>query len=324
MARQALGASARTGSRRAGQTAILLAMMPSPVLLRSPPPPPLSSLPMNDDYARIERAIHFLRTRVQAQPSLEDAATHLGLSPFHFQRLFQRWAGISPKRFVQFLTLRDAKVLLIQSRSLLETSYAVGLSGPSRLHDLFLTLERMTPGEFKAGAKGMPVHWDVDQTPLGPALFAALERGLCGISFVTRGERQALEELRGRWPEATLVRSPSALRGAFASFRARFRGEPGRPLSLVLKGTPLQLRTWEALLRIPPGQVLAYSDLAALAGAPRAVRAVGTAVAQNPLAGLIPCHRVIRSTGVFGEYHWGEERKLALLGAEYAQAGTPT
>lgn len=271
------------------------------------------------DYARIERAIAFLREHAREQPGLDEVARHAGLSAFHFQRLFQRWAGVSPKRFLQFVTLEDAKPLLLESRSLLDTSLEVGLSGPSRLHDLFLKLERMTPGEFKERARGLTVRWDVAATPLGPALFAALDRGLCGLSFLSGSEEDAVDELRARWPAATLRRDPAAIRPYAETLRARFRGESHRPLSLVLKGTPLQLKTWEALLRIPAGRVAAYSDIATIAGSPRASRAVASAIGANPLAVLIPCHRVIRSSGVIGEYHWGRPRKLALLAVEQAR-----
>ena len=273
------------------------------------------------DYARIERAIHFIRSHVREQPTLKDVAQELGLSEFHTQRLFQRWAGVSPKRFLQILTLQHAKELLAESRSLLEASAEVGLSGPSRLHDLFLGIERLTPGDYKSGAQGLSVFWSIEDTPLGRALFAALDRGLCGVSFVTDGDDAALSELRTKWPGATLQHRPSALAPYAKELRARMQGKPRQPLSLVLKGTPLQLKVWEALLRIPEGHALAYADLAKLAGVPKAMRAVGTAVGQNPIAFLIPCHRVIASTGAFGRYHWGETRKAALLGAELSRAG---
>jgi AraC family transcriptional regulator of adaptative response/methylated-DNA-[protein]-cysteine methyltransferase len=274
------------------------------------------------DYARIERAIHFIQSRVREQPTLADVANELGLSEFHCQRLFQRWAGVSPKRFLQILTLEHAKQVLADSRSLLEASAEVGLSGPSRLHDLFLSLEHITPGEYKAGAKGLTVYWGVEDTPLGPALFAALDRGLCGVSFVMEGgEHSALHELRERWPGAKLEHRPAASAPYAKELRARMHGQAGQPLSLVLKGTPLQLKVWEALLRIPEGSAVAYADLARMAGVPKAARAVGTAVGQNPIACLIPCHRVISSSGVFGSYHWGAARKAALLGAELSRAG---
>jgi AraC family transcriptional regulator of adaptative response/methylated-DNA-[protein]-cysteine methyltransferase len=277
------------------------------------------------DYAKVEQAIQFIGSRVHEQPALREVAEEIGLSEFHFQRLFQRWAGVSPKRFLQFLTLEEAKKALAESRSVLEASHAAGLSGPGRLHDLFLSLERMTPGEYKAQAAGLRIRWGVEDTPFGPALFAALsdgagDRGLCGLSFLLEdGPEGAFEELRARWPGAKLEASPAPIRAYAEAFNARIEGQPGQPLSLVLKGTPFQLKTWEALLRIPEGRVAAYQDLAKLAGEPEAIRAAASAVGQNPIACLIPCHRVIQSTGLFGQYHWGAPRKLAMLAFEQAR-----
>lgn len=277
------------------------------------------------DYAKVEQAIRFIQDHAQAQPELLEVATEVGLSEFHFQRLFQRWAGVSPKRFLQFLTLEEAKRMLAESRSVLETSHAVGLSGPSRLHDLFLSLERLTPGEFKAQAEGLTVQWGVEDTVFGPALFAALlrdgeERGLCGLAFLDDDDpERAFEELRLRWPGARLEASPARARAYAEALDARLRGNPGKPLSLVLKGTDFQVRTWEALLRIPSGRVVAYQDLAAMTGAPKASRAVGSALGQNPIACLIPCHRVLQATGAVGHYHWGAPRKQAMLGFECAR-----
>lgn len=229
----------------------------------------------------------------------------------------KRWAGVSPKRFLQFLTLEEAKRMLAESKSVLEASLGVGLSGPSRLHDLFLSLERMTPGEYKARAHGLTIHWGVEDTPFGPALFAAMDRGLCGLSFLLEdGPEGAWKTLRERWPDARLEASPALVRTYAQALSARVEGKTDQPLSLVLKGTPFQLKTWEALLRIPTGKVLAYGDLADLTGASGASRAVGGAIGRNPIAYLIPCHRVIQSTGAFGAYHWGAPRKKAMLALE--------
>lgn len=299
--------------RPGSQGRYISSMMPLP----GQPQPPRGG----SDYARVERAIHFIQSRVGEQPTLAEVAAQVGLSEFHFQRLFQRWAGISPKRFLQFLTLQEAKGLLAQSRSVLDVSLQLGLSSPSRLHDLFLSLEQMTPGEYRGAARGLTIAWAVEATPLGPALFAAVERGLCGFSFVVDGdEAGALQELESRWPGATLRHLPGALHPYAQALRERLHGDVARPLGLVLKGTALQLRVWEALLRIPPGHVATYSDVARLAGAPSAVRAVATAVGRNPIACLIPCHRVIQSTGALGSYHWGSARKQLLLGLERARA----
>jgi AraC family transcriptional regulator, regulatory protein of adaptative response / methylated-DNA-[protein]-cysteine methyltransferase len=272
------------------------------------------------DYSRVEQAIRFLSDHTVEQPRLAEVAKEIGLSEFHFQRLFQRWAGVSPKRFLQFLTLEEAKRMLSESRSLLEVSHSVGLSGTSRLHDLFLNLECMTPGEYKARAEGLTVRWGVEDTPFGPALFAAMDRGLCGLAFLQEdGPEGAFEELRARWPGAYLEASPTIIRGYAEALRDRMTGKPDAPLSLILKGTPFQLRTWEALLRVPAGQAISYQGLAQLSGATGASRAAGSAVGRNPIAWLIPCHRVIQSTGAIGQYHWGAPRKQAMLALERAQ-----
>lgn len=274
------------------------------------------------DYARVEHAIHYLRAHAREQPSLAEVAAELGLSEFHFQRLFQRWAGVSPKRFLQLLTITDARRLLRESRSVLEASAELGLSGPARLHDLFLSIERMTPGEFKEGGRGLELSWSVEPTPLGAALLVASPRGLCALSFLGEGgEGEALAEVKARWPRASFLHRPGALRADAAELRRRMSGGPTRPLGILLKGTPLQLRVWEALLRIPSGEVASYAEVAESLHAPRAVRAVASAVAANPVGYLIPCHRVIRSTGAVGDYHWGSDRKVALLALEQARAG---
>jgi AraC family transcriptional regulator of adaptative response/methylated-DNA-[protein]-cysteine methyltransferase len=273
------------------------------------------------DYARVERAIRFLVAHRREQPSLARVAAAVGLSEFHFQRMFERWAGVSPKRFSQLLTLEEGKRLLRETRSLLETSLELGLSGPSRLHDLFLAIERMTPGEYKSAARGLTIRWSVASTPLGPAVFSATDRGLCGVSFVgDAGIDDVEDELRALWPASKLERDRGALRAYADELASRLAGKAGQPLPLLLRGTPLQLKVWEALVQIPPGHVLAYSDVAKLAGVPRAVRAVASAVAANPIACLVPCHRVIHATGAFGQYHWGAARKAALLGLERARA----
>lgn len=271
------------------------------------------------DYAKVEKALRFLQERAAQQPSLAEVAAEVGLSEFHFQRLFQRWAGVSPKRFLQYLTLQEAKRLLRESRSVLEASLEVGLSGSGRLHDLFLSLERMTPGEYKTQAAGLRLGWGVADTPFGPALFAGLDRGLCGVDFLLDdGADGALARLRDRWPGARLEAVPALARHHAEALTARLEGHPS-PLGLVLKGTPFQLQTWEALLRIPQGHALSYGDLANLGGMPGASRAVGTALGQNPIAVLIPCHRVIQSTGACGDYRWGGTRKQALLAFERAR-----
>ena len=273
------------------------------------------------DFTRCARAIQFLCSRAEEQPSLGEVAAQAGVSEFHFQRMFVQWAGISPKRFLQHLTLQSAKGHLTASRSLLETSLEVGLSSPSRLHDLFLTLEGMTPGQFKEGARGLTLVWAVVDTPFGAALMATLGGRLCALSFLEAGDPgPALAELRARWPRASLERAPDGLSPLAEALAERFSsGGPKRPLALVLQGTPFQFRVWQALLAIPEGRVLAYGDLAKALGEPGASRAVGSAIGQNPIAFLIPCHRVIQASGALGGYHWGPERKRAILALERAR-----
>ena len=272
------------------------------------------------DYSRVEEAIRVHCADRPNQPSRAEVAARAGVSEFHFQRLFQKWAGISPKRFLHYLTLQEAKGLLLESRSLLETSLALGLSSPSRLHDLFVTLEHMTPGQFKLRAQGLTLRWAVAGTPFGAALMACLEGRLCALSFLDGEDpAPALGELQARWPGARFQPDPAALRPFAETLASRIQGGVRQPLALALKGTPFQLKVWEALLRIPEGRVLAYGDLARQLGAPGASRAVGTAVGQNPVAYLIPCHRVIQATGALGGYHWGAGRKRAILALERAR-----
>lgn len=279
-----------------------------------------------NDYQLIAAAIAWLETNRLEQPSLDDLAGHLAISPFHLQRLFKRWAGISPKRFLQFLTVEHAKELLAQSHSLLDAAYASGLSGPSRLHDLFVNVEAMTPGEFKAGGKGLTVRYGVHPTPFGDCLLAVTERGVCGLTFVNgggaAGEIAALHE---RWPAAHMVEdcpgtAPVAAR-IFAPAGQDAAGRQDAPLPVVLAGTNFQIKVWEALLRVPLGHVCTYEDIAQSIGQPSAARAVGGAVGANAIAYLIPCHRVIRKSGVIQDYRWGSTRKKAMLGWEAARMG---
>jgi AraC family transcriptional regulator of adaptative response/methylated-DNA-[protein]-cysteine methyltransferase len=272
------------------------------------------------DFSRVAQAIRFLCDQVQAQPSLAEVAAQAGVSEFHFQRIFQKWAGISPKRFLQYLTLREAKELLLESRSVLDASLELGLSSPSRLHDLFVTIEHMTPGQFKQRAEGLTLVWTVAATPFGPALLAALEGRLCALSFLDAADpAEALAELAARWPRARFQQDPAALQPFVTALERRLRGEAPQPLALALMGTPFQLRVWEALLRIPEGRVLAYGDLARQMGEPGASRAIGSAVGRNPVGYLIPCHRVIQASGALGDYHWGAGRKRAILALERAR-----
>jgi AraC family transcriptional regulator, regulatory protein of adaptative response / methylated-DNA-[protein]-cysteine methyltransferase len=284
------------------------------------------------DYIRIESALGYLTEHGGAQPTLADVANHVGLSEHHLQRVFTRWAGISPKRFLQFQTVESAKALLRDSRSVLDATYSTGLSSGGRLHDLFVTLEAMTPGEFKAGGNGLTIATGFHESPFGECLIAVTDRGICGLSFVVDGDRNAaMAELENRWPDATFVADQEATRPIADEVFAAWGGASWQPaaagtaitptpLSVLVRGTNFQVRVWEALLRIPPGAVATYEDIAAAVGSAGATRAVGSAIARNPVAYLIPCHRVIRKTGAFGGYHWGSARKVAILMRETAPA----
>jgi AraC family transcriptional regulator of adaptative response/methylated-DNA-[protein]-cysteine methyltransferase len=275
------------------------------------------------DYERVERAIRFIASRAPRQPSLAEVARHVGLSEFHFQRLFARWAGISPKKFAQYLTIEHAKVLLRRSRSILDASFASGLSGSGRLHDLFVTVEAVTPGEFRSGGAGITIEYGVHESPFGDILFATTRRGICAMHFLRNGssERGIVEALRLDWPSAAFV----ANRHAASQYAGRMFGAGERareaPVPLLFRGTNFQINVWKALLRVPAGAAVTYEQLALLAGTPRAVRAVGTAVGSNPLSFIVPCHRVIRKSGEFGNYGGGVERKQAMLVWESARFG---
>lgn len=269
------------------------------------------------DYALVEKAIHYLEENYQNQPALADIAAHVGLSEYHFQRLFSRWAGISPKRFGQYLTMQHAKQVLAESQNVLEAAYATGLSGPGRLHDLFVTHEAVTPGEYKARGAGLTIRYGFHPTPFGEALLAETERGICGLSFVTgNGRAAAFKDLADTWPQAVLVEDEGGTATAVTQIFSP--ADRQAPLPLYLKGTNFQIQVWMALLRVPAGALVTYSTLARAAGQDKAVRAVGTAVGHNPIAYLIPCHRVIQKSGNLGNYHWGATRKKALIGWEAA------
>lgn len=269
------------------------------------------------DAARIESAIRYLESRVHEQPSLGETAAAVGLSDHHFQRLFRRWAGVSPKRFLQFITAAHARRLLDGSRSVMDAAWAAGLSGPGRLHALTVNVHALTPGELQRQGSGVTVRYGRHQSPFGEYLLAVTDRGVCGLGFIgDAGREGTLEDLRRHWPRATVQHDPSATRGTAERIFA-----PGAALTaaLDLRGTNFQVRVWEALLRIPEGAVVSYGDLARAVGVPGGARAVGGAVGKNPVAYLIPCHRVIRSTGAFGGYRWGGARKRAMLGWEAAR-----
>jgi AraC family transcriptional regulator of adaptative response/methylated-DNA-[protein]-cysteine methyltransferase len=282
--------------------------------------PPSEFVQQAHDYQRIEQAISYLRAHYQRQPDLRDVARHVHLSEYHFQRLFTRWAGISPKRFLQYLTLEHAKRLLKESRSLLDATFESGLSSPGRLHDLFVTIEAMTPGEYKKDGEGLTIHYGFHPTPFGECLLAVTQRGICGLGFVSYGKRgYIVKDLKMRWPGAQFSEKPELTKPLVDRIFNPSRNSRRNPLPLFLKGTNFQIKVWEALLKIPEGKIVSYEDLAHSLGKPKASRAVGNAVAKNPVSYIIPCHRVIRREGTTGKYHWGAMRKQALLGREWAQ-----
>jgi AraC family transcriptional regulator of adaptative response/methylated-DNA-[protein]-cysteine methyltransferase len=272
---------------------------------------------MNTDYARIEKAIRYLDAHRAEQPELTEVAKHVGLSPAHFQRMFTRWAGISPKRFLQHQTAQVVKRLLRENRSVLDASYEAGLSGSSRLHDLIVNAEAVSPGEYQKAGEGLVVKYGFHPSPFGDCFIAITPRGICQLAFVDPVSRkEVLGRLKHDWPLATLVPDQAATRGP-AARAFPLGGQPtDTPLALHVKGTNFQLKVWEALLKIPDGGVTTYGDIASSLHLPGGSRAVGTAVGSNPVAWLIPCHRVIRSTGELGGYAWGVERKKVMLSLE--------
>jgi AraC family transcriptional regulator of adaptative response/methylated-DNA-[protein]-cysteine methyltransferase len=274
---------------------------------------------LSDDYAVVEKAIMYLDSNAARQPELGEVAGAVGLSEFHFQRLFGRWAGVSPKRFLQFLTRERARELLEQSESMLDTTFRVGLSSAGRLHDLFVTTEAVTPGEYKSRGAGITIRYGLLPTPFGQCLLGVTDRGICHLGFVQASEGQAIDELVSFWQQARIVEDHSATAPLIGPL-FRLGQEPHIPIRILLRGTNFQIKVWEALMRIPPGSVSSYGDIAARIGRPRAVRAVGSAVARNPIPVLIPCHRVIRKLGEFGDYRYGTPRKRALIGWELAHA----
>jgi AraC family transcriptional regulator of adaptative response/methylated-DNA-[protein]-cysteine methyltransferase len=274
---------------------------------------------LDEDYRRVERAINFIEEEALRQPSLAEVAAAAGLSEFHFQRLFSRWVGISPKRFLQFLTKEYARTLLEESKDVLSVTYDSGLSSPGRLHELFVTCEAVTPGEVKARGEGVSITYGFHPSPFGRCLLAVTERGICGLSFVQEGPEEGLvRSLRSRWPGAAIREDESATASmAREVFTFSADHEPG-PLHLYVKGTNFQIQVWQALIRIPFGKAVTYEDIARHIGMPQASRAVGNAVGRNPIPFLIPCHRVIRKLGEFGNYGEGPKRKKAILGWEAA------
>ena len=270
------------------------------------------------DYQRIGQALAYLEANRSEQPSLEDVAGHVGLSPFHFQRIFSRWVGISPKRFLQFLTVEHARKCLAETRSVLDATFSSGLSSPGRLHDLTVSVDAVTPGELRSGGAGLRIRHGSGPSPFGPCFMAVTDRGVCWMSFPEDEDTSTLDELGKHFHRADLIENQAEVRGwrdrAFGSAKVE-----SATLPVLLSGTNFQLKVWEALLRVPTGGLCSYAGLASAMGRPTATRAVASAVAANHVAYLIPCHRVIRSMGAFGQYRWGAARKSAMIGWEQAR-----
>ncbi|APF38754.1 bifunctional helix-turn-helix domain-containing protein/methylated-DNA--[protein]-cysteine S-methyltransferase [Chelatococcus daeguensis] len=274
------------------------------------------------DYERVRRIIAFISERWRSQPSLDDMAAHAGLTTTQVHNLFRRWCGLSPKAFLQAITLDHARALLDASASVLETAYEVGLSGPGRLHDLFVTHEAMTPGAYKAGGAGLVMSYGFHPSPFGEAILVATDRGLAGLGFVDGGDREAaLADMRRRWPRAHYVEDTSVTRPLAARIFDPAMWRADRPLKVVLIGTDFEVRVWRTLLKVPLGRATTYSQVAEHIGKPSAARAVGAAVGKNPISFVVPCHRVLGRSGALTGYHWGLTRKQAILGWEAGRAG---
>jgi len=283
----------------------------------NPKPAPSKAVQAEDDYGVVRRAVAFISEHRRTQPEIEAIAHACGATPDELHHLFRRWAGLSPKEFLAALTLDHARRLLRDRASVLDAAYEVGLSGPGRLHDLFVSHEAMSPGEWKAGGEGLTLAYGFHPSPFGPALVIATERGLAGLAFADPGEEMAvLDDMRGRWPRALLRGDVAATAPIARHIFDPKLWKQDRPLRIVMIGTDFEVRVWEALLEIPMGRATTYSDIAARIDAPRAARAVGAAVGRNPISFVVPCHRVIGKNGDLTGYHWGITRKRAMLGWE--------
>ncbi|MEP7108630.1 MAG: methylated-DNA--[protein]-cysteine S-methyltransferase [Ferruginibacter sp.] len=276
------------------------------------------SIQENINYNRIAAAIDYIQTNFKDQPDLDEVAGKIHLSAFHFQRLFTEWAGVSPKKFLQFLTVKHAKEMLQERQATLsDTAFETGLSGTGRLHDLFIKIEGMTPGEFKNGGENLSINYSYAESPFGNILVASTSKGICYMAF-SDNESASLQELKNNFPNAKYRQMFDLVQQNALYIFTHDWEKPGA-IKLHLKGTPFQLKVWETLLKIPVGKLSSYSNIATALDNPKASRAVGSAIGDNPVAFLIPCHRVIQSTGTFGQYHWGNIRKTAMIGWEAAK-----
>jgi len=272
------------------------------------------------DYYRIEEAIGYISANFKAQPGLDEVAAMVHLSPFHFQRLFSDWAGVSPKKFLQYISIGHAKKLLARQATLTDTAFETGLSGTGRLHDLFVTIEGMTPGEYKNGGEHLLINYSYTESPFGKIIIASTSKGVCHVSFLQE-EQEGLTALQNSFPNAAYRHITDSLQEHALGQLRQDWSRPGR-IKLHIKGTGFQLKVWELLLKIPTGGLATYGTIARLMQQPGASRAVGSAIGDNPVAFLIPCHRVIQSSGALGQYHWGSNRKAAIIGWEAAQTDT--
>lgn len=274
----------------------------------------------NRDYQVVEQAIQYLEANFREQPSLDDIADSVHLSKYHFQRVFRRWAGVTPNQFLRYLTLEYAKGRLREAKSVLEASLDAGLSGPGRLHDLFVTYEAISPGEYKKLGSGLEICYGFHPTPFGDSLLGVTERGVCALRFLyARSRKDALLQLQKDWPRAAFLHRQKETEGINRRIFATLENGSDQAFHLLLEGTNFQVQVWQALLSIPPGSLVSYGDVAAAISRPSAVRAAARAVARNPVAYLIPCHRVISKTGRAHRYRWGTARKKAMLGWEAAR-----
>ena len=275
------------------------------------------------DYETVHRAIAFISEHWRGQPTIEEMAEAVSVTPDELHHLFRRWAGLTPKAFMQAVTLDNAKRLLRESGNILDVAYDSGLSGPSRLHDLFVTHEAMSPGEWKKGAAGLTLRYGFHPSPFGTAIIIATERGLAGLAFADPGEEiAALEDMQERWRLATYIEDHAGTAALARRIFESSQWQAERPLRVVLIGTDFEIRVWETLLRIPMGKATTYSDIARTISAPKASRAVGAAVGKNPISFVVPCHRVLGKSGAITGYHWGLTRKRAMLGWETARTNS--